>query len=182
MREARISRKTRETDIELSIELDGKGTSDIECQEQFLQHMLETLARYASFDIELRASGDNKHHLVEDAAIVLGMGLREAMGSSPIERMSHATIPMDDALMTVSVDLVDRPYVDVECPDPLYMHFLRSFAMSAGITLHTVQVRGFDDHHIIEATFKALGLSLKEALKPREEPLSTKSSPEIERS
>jgi imidazoleglycerol-phosphate dehydratase len=181
MRNTKIIRNTRETDIELSIDLDGNGKADVECQEQFLQHMMETLAKYASFDLMISASGDNDHHLIEDVAIVLGMGLREAMGEDPIRRISHSVVAMDDALVMVVIDLIDRPFVDLECPDPLYTHFLRSFAMAAGMTLHSIQMRGFDEHHIVEATFKALGLCLKEALVPREELLSTKSTPKIRR-
>jgi len=181
MRKSEISRKTRETDVALSIELDGEGSADIQCQDQFLQHMLETLTKYASVDLELRATGDNYHHLVEDVAMVLGMGLREAMGDAPIERVAHAVVPMDDALVTVAIDLIDRPYVDLECPDPIYMHFFRSLAMSSGITIHTIHMRGYDDHHVVEATFKALGLALRKALTPREELLSTKSSPDVRR-
>ena len=181
MRGTKISRKTRETEIELSIELDGEGAANIDCQDQFLQHMMETLTKYASFDIVLRASGDNEHHLIEDVGIVLGMGLREAIGDGAIKRRSDRVVAMDDALVMVVIDLIDRPYADLECPDTLYTHFLRSMAMSAGITLHTVQMRGFDDHHIVEATFKALGLCLRDALASQEELLSTKAAPEVRR-
>jgi imidazoleglycerol-phosphate dehydratase len=94
--------------------------------------------------------------------------------------MATKTVPMDDALVTVSLDVVDRPFADVDCPDPLYHHFMRSFAMSSGITLHIVVVRGFDDHHIIEASFKSMGLALKEALQPRDAELSTKDRARIQ--
>jgi imidazoleglycerol-phosphate dehydratase len=86
---------------------------------------------------------------------------------------------MDDALMMVSADIIDRPFADIDCPDQLYHHFLRSFAMSSGITLHVGQIRGFDDHHIIEATFKALGTALKNAVAPRNTELSTKDRPRV---
>ena len=181
MRRAEISRKTRETEIELSLDLEGAGTAKIECQDQFFRHMMETLAKYGSIDLELRAEGDNLHHLVEDVAIVMGMAVREAMGDIPVRRMGHAVVPMDDALVTVALDVIDRPYVDLEVPDPLYQHFIRSFAMSSGITIHIIQQRGFDEHHVIEATFKALGLALREALVRRDDLLSTKASPEITR-
>lgn len=179
MRKSEMSRRTKETDVEISLVLEGTGKAEIECGDQFLRHMLETLAKYASWDLSVSAEGDNEHHLVEDVAIVLGMALRDAMGDAPVKRIAYAMAPMDDALVTVVVDLIDRAYVDLECPDILYMHFLRSFAMSAGITLHTIHQRGFDDHHVVEATFKALGMALEEALTLRENLLSTKDSPDI---
>lgn len=174
MRKGNVSRKTKETEVEISLSLDGSGDTTIHCENQFLRHMLTTLATYASFDLEVRATGDNDHHLVEDVAIVLGLALRGAMGDQAVQRMGWATVPMDDALVSVSLDLIDRPYVDIDCPDPLYTHFLRSFAMSCGFTLHVMVERGFDDHHIVEATFKGLGIGLSQALIPRERMLSTK--------
>lgn len=174
MREAKLSRKTKETSIALSLHLDGAGRSKVTTDEQFLRHMLETLARYASFDLTLEASGDNQHHLVEDVAIALGTAFRQALGDVPVDRIASAMVPMDDALVTVAVDIVDRPYCDADCPDLLYAHFFRSFAMSSGITLHAIVHRGLDDHHIIEATFKALGTALRKAVVPRENVLSTK--------
>jgi len=136
--------------------------------------MLETFARYASMDLTMDASGDNPHHLVEDVAIALGAAFRQALGDVPVDRIASAMVPMDDALVTVALDIVDRPYCDADCPDTLYAHFLRSFAMSSGITLHVIIDRGFDDHHIVEATFKALGSALRKAIVPRENVLSTK--------
>ncbi|MBM4237308.1 MAG: imidazoleglycerol-phosphate dehydratase [Euryarchaeota archaeon] len=180
-RKAKVSRKTRETEVEISLVLDGSGKGEVRCEEQFLKHMLETLAKYASFDFQLRIKGDDMHHVIEDAAIVLGTAVKEAVGDAPIERVAHATVPMDDALVACAVDMIDRPYVDVDCPDDLYLHFFRSFAMSSGITLHIVVERGFDDHHIIEAAFKSLGLSLRKAVVPRASILSTKEKPRIRR-
>jgi imidazoleglycerol-phosphate dehydratase len=174
MREAKLSRKTKETSVSLSLNLDGTGRSKVTTDEQFLKHMLETLTRYASFDLTLEATGDNQHHLVEDVAIALGAAFRQALGDVPVDRIASAMVPMDDALVTVAVDIVDRPYCDADCPDALYAHFFRSFAMSSGITLHAIANRGLDDHHIIEATFKALGTALRKAIVPRENVLSTK--------
>ncbi|MBI0583465.1 MAG: imidazoleglycerol-phosphate dehydratase [Methanomassiliicoccus sp.] len=174
MREAKLSRKTRETSISLSLYLDGAGTAKVSVDDQFLQHMLETLSRYASFDLTMDATGDNPHHLVEDVAIALGTAFRQALGETPVERIASAMVPMDDALVTAAVDIVDRPYCDADCPDPLYSHFLRSFSMSSGITLHVIVHRGLDDHHVVEASFKALGTALKRAVVPRESVLSTK--------
>jgi imidazoleglycerol-phosphate dehydratase len=178
-RVAIIERETKETKIELRLDLDGSGDADINCADQFLTHMLESLAKYSDFDLTLRAEGDNEHHLLEDVAIVLGMALREAIGDQPIQRIASSMVPMDDALVVVAMDLIDRPYVDIECPDPLYHHFLRSVAMSSGMTLHVKVVRGFDEHHIVEATVKALGRALNKAVAQRERMLSTKAKPKV---
>ncbi len=171
-----ISRETKETCISLSLCIDGGNGQDIECEDRFLTHMLNTLGRYSGTDIVLRAEGDDIHHIIEDVGIVVGQALREAMGQAPIARMSSQTVAMDDALVMTTVDLVDRPFVDIDCPDPLYHHFLRSMAMAAGMTLHVVVMRGFDEHHIVEAAFKSLGLCLAEALTLRDDELSTKGS------
>ena len=173
-RTSSIERSTRETRISVDLDIDGTGKFDVTCDIQFLKHMTETLARYAGFDLVLNAEGDNDHHIIEDTAITLGKAIRQAMGDEPIERMATAVIPMDDALVMASLDLVDRPYADIDCPDPLYTHFMRSLAMSAGMTLHIVRIRGFDEHHIIEAGFKATGKALAEALRRRDTELSTK--------
>lgn len=178
-RAARIERSTRETQISVELDIDGTGKFDVDCDIQFLKHMVETLARYASFDLRMTAHGDNDHHIIEDVAITIGKALAQALDGRPIERMATAIVPMDDALVMTSLDLVDRPYADIDCPDPLYTHFMRSFAMSAGITLHIVQIRGFDEHHIIEAGFKSTGKALKEALRTRDTELSTKDRVEI---
>ena len=106
--------------------------------------------------------------------ITLGKAFAKALDDKPIERMATSTVVMDDAMMMTSLDIVDRPYCEVDCPDALYQHFMRSFAMSAGITLHIVQIRGFDEHHIIEASFKSMGMALKQAVVPRSSELSTK--------
>ncbi len=180
-RKAKVERKTKETKIQVNLELDGTGSGEVECENQFLKHMLETLAKYSSFDLQFSGSGDNEHHLVEDSALALGSAFRESLGTEPVARMSSVTIPMDDALVLVSVDIIERPFADIDCPDVLYLHFFRSFAMSSGITLHIVAFRGIDNHHIIEASFKALGLALKQAIIPREELLSTKDAVEFRR-
>jgi len=178
-RAAELERKTRETDVSVKLNIDGSGKFNVECDIQFLKHMVETFARYGSFDISMKATGDNEHHLIEDIAISLGMAFKRALDGTPVVRMDTAIIPMDDALVMVSVDMVDRPYAEVDCPDKIYAHFLRSFAMSSGITLHVVQMRGFDEHHIIEASFKALGTALKNACLPRKTELSTKDKPKV---
>ena len=173
-RSSSIERSTRETKVSVDLDIDGSGKFDVTCDIQFLKHMTETLARYAGFDLRMDASGDNDHHIIEDAAITLGKALRQAMGDAPIQRMGTAIVPMDDALVMSSLDLVDRPYADVDLPDPIYTHYMRSLAMSAGMTIHIVVIRGFDEHHIVEAAFKATGKALAAALSPRGTELSTK--------
>lgn len=178
-RTAELERSTRETSVSVKLNIDGKGDYDVECDVQFLKHMVETLARYGSFDICMKATGDDDHHLIEDVAITLGNAFKKALDDTPVERFSTVILPMDDALMMVSVDIIDRPFADIDCPDQLYHHFLRSFAMSSGITMHVVEIRGFDEHHMIEATFKALGTALKNAVVPRTSELSTKDKPKV---
>ena len=173
-RKAQLEHSTRETKIAVGLDLDGSGQFRVDTDIQFLQHMTETLARYASFDLTLSAHGDNDHHVIEDTAIALGTAFRQALGADPVERTASCILPMDDALVLVALDLVDRPYADIDCPDPLYHHFFRSFAMSAGLTLHIAKLRGFDEHHLVEAEFKALGKCLCQATRPRATLLSTK--------
>ena len=171
---AKMERKTRETQISVELNVDGTGKYDVDCDNQFLKHMIETLSRYSDMDITMKAAGDNDHHLIEDVGITLGKAFAKALDDKPIERMATSTVVMDDAMMMTSLDIVDRPYCEVDCPDALYQHFMRSFAMSAGITLHIVQIRGYDEHHIIEASFKSMGKALKGAVAYRDSELSTK--------
>jgi len=180
-RRTEVVRKTRETEVRLKLDLDGVGRTEVECEEQFLRHMVETLGRYAGFDLTMEAKGDDVHHLVEDVAIVIGKTLKQCLGEAPIERTAFSMIPMDDALVQVAVDIIERPYADVDCPDTLYTHFFRSLAMSSGITLHIMVIRGYDEHHIIEASFKALGKALHAAVQPRVSELSTKDRPKVSR-
>ena len=180
VRKSEIERSTRETRISVSLDIDGTGKFDVESDIQFLKHMTETLARYASFDLVMKAEGDNDHHIIEDCAITVGRAIRDALDETPIERMATAIVPMDDALVMASLDLVDRPYADVDLPDPLYTHYMRSLAMSVGMTLHIVVIRGFDQHHIVEAAFKAVGKALSQAVRPRSTELSTKDREIIE--
>ncbi len=180
-RKVEVVRKTRETEVSIKLDLDGEGETKVECQEQFLRHMVETLGRYANFDLVLKAEGDDVHHLVEDVAIVLGKTFKQCLGESPIERTAFSLVPMDDALVQVAVDIIERPYADVDCPNILYTHFFRSFAMSSGITLHILVMRGYDEHHIVEASFKALGQALRAAVRPRQNELSTKDRPKVRR-
>ncbi len=173
---ARISRETKETSIQVSIDIDGSGTCKCVLPDKFLKHMVETLAKYSGVDLQITARGDLEHHLIEDVAIALGRAYREALGDGPVKRIASATVPMDEALVQVTVDLIDRPFVHLELPDQMYEHFLRSFVMELRATVHTVVLRGKDGHHIVEATFKALGLALKDAMTPSTSIMSTKSS------
>jgi imidazoleglycerol-phosphate dehydratase len=175
-RTGKVSRKTRETEIDVKLVLDGSGRCAADLQDPFLKHMVETLAKYSSADLNVSARGDIKHHLIEDVAITLGRVYREAIGDAPVKRIGSATVPMDEALVQVTVDLIDRPFVHLDVPDQMYEHFLRSFAMELRATVHTIVLRGTDPHHVIEATFKALGLALRDAMAPSRVSMSTKSS------
>ncbi len=175
MRRKNLKRKTRETDVVVRLNLDGTGKFDVRIPDRFLGHMIESMARFARFDLTVRGSGDFNHHINEDVAITLGKALRDALRDRPVQRVGSAHVAMDDALVLVAVDLVDRPYCDVKMPDDMLEHFLRSFAMESRITLHNVVLKGKNHHHISEATFKGLGLALREATRPSEGLLSTKS-------
>ena len=176
---ARIQRRTKETDITLELDLEGEGTCDADTTNAFLDHMLASLARYAGWDLRVRAKGDLDHHLVEDVAIALGQAFRQAFAGRPCVRIAHDIVPMDDVLMVCAVDLVDRPYYAGGLEIPLWDHWFRSFATEARINLHLDQRRGRDPHHAVEAAFKALGRSIKTALTPRDEEISTKGTVQV---
>ena len=181
MRIATITRNTRETDITATLCLDGSGQTDIRTGIGFFDHMLTALAVHASFDLTLRAEGDlavDAHHTVEDTGIVLGDALKKALGSTPVERYGSFYIPMDEALGFASLDISGRPFLhwDCELASPMIgsfdtqtaEEFFRAFAMHAGITLHLQVPYGKNDHHKLEALFKALGHALQAAVKPRD--------------
>ena len=182
MKSRKVKRRTRETDVRVTLTLDGTGKADLRIPDAWLAHMLSSVARFGGFDLRVTASGDFSHHIVEDVAITLGRALREALEDRPVRRVGSATVAMDDALVMVCVDLVDRPYCEVALPDEMLVHFLRSFAMEARITLHNVVHRGRNFHHINEACFKALGLALAEAVRPSDRLVSTKGRPRWGRS
>lgn len=169
-----IKRETKETTVEVRVDLDGSGTYDVETDNPFLSHMMETWARYADLDLYVRATGDLDHHLIEDVAIATGQAFKEAFGGAPCARIAYDFVPMDDALVLCAIDLVDRPYYEGELPLPIYEHWFRSFAMEARINLHMEHLRGRDTHHTVEACFKAFGRALRRALAPREDQISTK--------
>lgn len=169
---SRLERKTNETTIVASVEI-GTGAYDVRIDDRFLAHMVETLARYSGLDIELEATGDLRHHLVEDVAIVLGQALKEELPEG-IARFGSALIPMDEALVQAAIDVGGRPYYVGKLPSKLYTHFLHSFANNLGATLHVRVLRGSDRHHVVEAAIKATGMALRQALAPRDEVFSTK--------
>lgn len=178
MRTSRISRKTKETDIQLELNLDGTGTSEVSTGIGFFDHMLTSFARHAEIDLKVHAEGDlhvDEHHLVEDTGIVLGTALADALGDmAGIARFGEARIPMDEALAEVALDIGGRSYLvlKAEFTSPqvgqfgtqLVRHFFETLASNAKITMHA-SVYGENDHHKIEALFKAFAHALKRAVK-----------------
>jgi imidazoleglycerol-phosphate dehydratase len=178
-RRVTVSRKTRETTISTSLDLDGSGLATIETGIGFFDHLLGSLAHHGLFDMEIRASGDlavDEHHTVEDVALVLGAAFAEALGDrAGIGRFGEARVPMDEALASAVVDIGGRPYAVIdlpfrgervgELPLQLVEHALEAFARTAGATLH-LSGTGRNDHHLAEAAFKALGRALRVASEP----------------
>lgn len=178
MRKASITRKTNETDVKVSINLDGTGQYDIETGVGFFDHMLEQLSRHSLVDITLRVKGDlhvDQHHTVEDAGIALGQALTEALGDKKgITRYGACDLPMDETLSRVALDISGRPFLiwnvafsrdkigdmDVE----LFREWFQAFAQHGGITLHVNNQYGENNHHIIESCYKALARSLRAAI------------------
>jgi len=177
-RKASIDRKTNETRITASLNLDGTGTYDIATGVGFLDHMLEQLARHSLIDIELRAEGDlhiDFHHTVEDCGIVLGQALAKALGDKRgITRYASLDLPMDETLTRVAVDVSGRPYLiwNVTFTRPklgemdteLFREWFQAFAQNAGITLHVTNVYGENNHHIAETCYKGLARALRAAI------------------
>lgn len=177
----RIRRDTRETDVRVAVvRSSGEGLADVDTGELFLDHMLETLARYAGLELEVRATGDLEHHLLEDVAITLGTALRELIPPTSA-RYGEATVPMDDALVQAALDAGGRHYYEGPLPDTLHDHFFRSLADAARWTLHLRVLRGVDPHHVVEASFKATGLALRQAFRDTGAVFSTKGSVRIRR-
>jgi imidazoleglycerol-phosphate dehydratase len=191
-RRVTVSRRTRETEIDITLDLDGSGRADVSTGIGFYDHLLTSLAHHGLFDLQVRATGDlevDEHHTVEDVALVLGSAFAEALGErAGIHRFGEASMPMDESLATAVVDVGGRPYAVIELPFrgervgglPLQLvdHALESFARTAGATLH-LSVSGRNDHHLAEAAFKALARALRAACEPdprREGVASTKGS------
>lgn len=179
IRSTTISRKTKETDISLILNLDGTGKSDISTGIGFFDHMLEGFSRHGFFDLKLKVKGDlhvDGHHTVEDTGIVLGQAIRDALGDKAgICRYGSFILPMDDALMLCAVDLSGRPYLnfDVSFPESrvgemdceLAREFFYAVSYSAGMNLHLKILDGMNTHHIMEAAFKAFAKALDQAVK-----------------
>jgi len=173
-RRATVARKTKETDIQLALAVDGRGRYDVETGIPFLNHMLELFARHGFFDLTVRASGDldvDYHHTVEDVGLTLGQALRDALGEKTgIRRFGEATVPLDEALVTTVVDLSGRPFFvyDVEIEQAkigafdveLIHDFLLAMTNQAAMNLHVRMASGRNPHHIVEATFKSLARAL----------------------
>ena len=177
-RKAKIERKTKETDIKLRLNLDGKGLSEIDSGIPFIDHMLSLMAAHGFMDIHLSASGDTEiddHHTVEDMGICLGMAINQALGKKKgIRRYGEATVPMDEVLSRVAIDISNRPFLayrvslaetktgkfDVS----LIKEFFRALVNYSGITMHVDLISGDDAHHIAESIFKAFGRALDQAV------------------
>lgn len=175
MRTAERIRKTRETSINVTVNLDGEGAVKISTGVGFFDHLIKTLAVHSNVDIKVDAGGDLKHHVIEDVAICLGEALREAIGEGVgINRFGYAIVPMDDALAFAAIDLVRRPYhkisLDIsgeaieDATREDIIHFLETLASFLQGTIHIWVQYGSNDHHKVEAAFKALALSLKQAV------------------
>jgi imidazoleglycerol-phosphate dehydratase len=178
-----VQRRTTETEIKITVDLDGTGQHSIETDIGFLDHMLRHVAVHGTMDIDIHATGDlviDAHHTVEDVALVLGAAMDQALGDrAGITRIASAYVPMDDALAFVAIDLSGRPYATVDVawngpsvgamPVSLVRHFFQSLANSLRANVHARVLYGYDDHHQAEALFKALGraLGLATRLDPR---------------
>jgi imidazoleglycerol-phosphate dehydratase len=176
-RRAMVERKTAETDVRVELNLDGTGVADIVTGVGFYDHMLTAFARHGRFDLAVRATGDlhiDQHHTMEDIALALGSAVDQALGGREgIVRMGDALVPLDEALVQCVIDISGRPFAAVsldfigemmgDAPTQMVSHVLRSFATNAKVTLHVRQLAGANDHHIAEATMKALGRALDAA-------------------
>lgn len=167
-----VARETRETTVRVGIVSEVSRT-EVATTVPFLDHMLLTLARYMGVGLIVSARGDLRHHIVEDVAIAFGMALAKFAPAFPA-RYGERMVPMDDALVQCAIDIGGRPYYRGRLPSTLYEHWMRSFADSARATLHVRVLRGRDRHHVVEAAFKALGFSLRDALRPADDVVSTK--------
>ena len=193
-RTAQVSRKTKETDISVTVDLDGTGTADIETGIGFFDHMLESFAKHSAIDLKVRCDGDlhiDMHHSVEDTGIVIGEAILKALGDfAGITRFGHAYIPMDETLSRTSLDLCKRPYLIWKVDFPrdkigdmdteLFKEFFHALAGNGGMCLHVENLYGTNCHHIAESCFKATARALRTAIAvdPRlgGKPASTKGS------
>lgn len=178
-REGHVVRKSKETQLTAKVVLEGRGRIKVSTGVAFLDHMLEQVARYGGFDITMRGAGDihvDTHHLVEDAGIVVGQALSQALGPrAAIARFASAYAPLDESLARVVVDLGKRPFLSYNVPlrgrigtleSEVLEEFWRALSIHLGATIHVDVIRGRNRHHVAEATFKALGLALRQAMAP----------------
>ncbi len=177
------SRVTKETSVEVAVDLDGSGAAEISTGIPFFDHMLDQLARHGSFDLIVKTAGDldvDTHHTIEDTGILLGAAFAEAWGDRRgVRRFASVRVPLDEAVTDVVLDLSGRPYLHWEIDFPVHPviegspaydaqlteEFFRAFVLSAGITLHLTLVRGKNTHHIVEATFKGFARALRDAVR-----------------
>ena len=178
-RRVRVARRTKETQVEIALRVDGVGRADVETRVGFYDHLLSSMAHHGLLDLQVRATGDlhvDEHHTVEDVALVLGAALAEALGDrAGIARFGDSSVPMDESVATAVIDIGGRPYTGIDLPFraeragtlPLQLveHALEAFARTARATLH-VRGAGRNDHHLAEAAFKALGRALRVACEP----------------
>lgn len=186
------NRQTDETTVQVDLDAgsdaltvdlhwEAHGGLDEALEEGMAEHLFTALVSYAGLGGRLEASGDLAHHVVEDAAITLGTALRDRVENDPIQRFAEATVPMDEALVQTVLDAGGRPYFegDLEAFSPLFHHVARTLAFESRSTLHVRVLRGADAHHVVEATMKALGMCLAEALAEAESVRSTKGDVEL---
>jgi imidazoleglycerol-phosphate dehydratase len=178
-RTAKITRDTKETSVEVRLDLDGIGRSDVATGVPFFDHMLDQLGRHGRFDLAVQTKGDleiDAHHTVEDTGIALGQALAEALGDKAgVERFGDATVPIDEALVRVAVDLSGRPYLVYDADTPVELvgtyettltkHFFEALVANARITLHVQKLAGEGSHHIQEAVFKGVAVALRRAVR-----------------
>jgi imidazoleglycerol-phosphate dehydratase len=178
MRTGAVKRKTKETDVEVAVELDGQGRADVSTGIGFLDHMLDLLARHSRLDITVKAKGDlhvDHHHTTEDVGIALGQSVKQALGDMKgIARYADVHMPMDEALTRVAMDISGRPFLVFKAEfvrdkvgtfdTELVQEWFQAFAMNAGITLHVTTLYGTNDHHIAESCFKGLARALRAAI------------------
>jgi imidazoleglycerol-phosphate dehydratase len=179
-RKAKVARKTKETDIKIGINLDGKGNYKVNTSIPFIDHMLSLMSRHGHIDMDIQAKGDievDYHHLVEDIGIVLGEAIQKALGKKlRIKRYGESVTPMDESLAQVAIDLSGRPYLVYKVRTPrgstqihslgisLFEDFFRALSNNAGMNLHIIVQYGRDPHHIVEAIFKGFGRALRSAV------------------
>ena len=178
MRKAELKRNTKETNVVVSINLDGAGLSKINTPFGMLTHMLEQISKHANIDLEVKVDGDvetGSHHVVEDTAIVLGQCIDKALGDrSGVERMADSTVPLDESLSMVALDLGGRGYHSVDIqpsnqigdfPTDMARHFFETLAVESKMALHIKTLAGKNEHHVIESVFKAFAKTFKKAIK-----------------